>query len=137
MSQEDKKFSELTKEKATQVKQHLKENKTVYLVGAGCLTIGLTIGSALVYRRMGGIPLEIRQTAKNTALVIWKPEITQVALVKKCCPDPIPVRDLVTGMDYPSLNEAVRKTGIALAKIRDDVHGAQNRWKRLPNSVFA
>lgn len=33
MSQEEKKFSD-------RVKQHLKENKKVYLVGAGCLTAG-------------------------------------------------------------------------------------------------
>jgi len=119
------------------VKQHLRENKKVYLVGAGCLTVGASIGSALVFRHLGGVPLEIRQSSKNTALVIWKPKITQVALVKKCCPDPIPVRDLLTGMDYPSISEAVRKTGSTFSSITKDAQGDQTRWLRLPDSVFA
>jgi hypothetical protein len=137
MSQEDKKFSDSVKEKTERVKQHLKDNKKVYLVGAGCLTIGTSIGGAIVYRQLGGIPLEIRQTAKNRAVINWKPHITQVALVKKCCPDPIPVRDLVTGMDYPSISEAVRKTGETFSSITKDAQGDQIRWLRLPDSVFA
>src|SRR3954463_16276029 len=101
-------------------KQHLKDNKTIYLVGGGCLVVGTLIGGAVVFRRFGGFPLEISQTAKNQALINWKPEITQVALIKKCCPDPIPVRDLLTGMDYPSISEAVRKTGTTFASITKD-----------------
>ena len=119
------------------VKQHLKENKKVYAVGTGCLMVGASIGGAAVFKHFGGFPLEISQVAKNQALINWKPEITQVALVKKCCPDPIPVRDLLTGKDYPSLRDAVRSTGETLASISKDAQGDQTRWLRLPDSVFA
>jgi len=51
MSQEDttqddkKKLPELAKEKAARVRQHLKDNKKVYLVGAGCLATGYLLRS--------------------------------------------------------------------------------------------
>src|SRR3954466_4419334 len=89
-------------------KQHLKDNKTIYLVGGGCLMVGTLIGGAVVFRRFGGFPLEISQTAKNQALINWKPEITQVALIKKYCPDPIPVLDKSTGRAYESIRAAAK-----------------------------
>jgi hypothetical protein len=36
-------ISDSTKEKLTRVKQHFQDNKTTYLVGAGCLAVGYLI----------------------------------------------------------------------------------------------
>lgn len=123
--------------KFARFKQHLKENKKVYFAAGGGVAVGASVATAVVLHQFGGFPVEISQTAKNTALIVWKPTTTQVALVKKCCSDPIPVRDKVTGMDYPSLREAVRSTGETLASISKDAQGDQTRWLRLPDSVFA
>jgi hypothetical protein len=119
------------------VKRHLKDNKKVYFVGAGCLAVGASIGGAVVFRRFGGFPLEISQTAKNQALINWKPEITQIALVKKCCPDPIPVLDKLTGKPHESIRGAAKATGETIHAIRKDVHGLAERFEELPKSVFA
>lgn len=123
--------------KYQKVKRHLKDNRKVYLVGAGAFVAGGLVTTAAVFYHFDRLPMEINQTAKNTALIIWKPEIHQIALVKKECRAPIPCLDKETGIPYPSLNEVARNTGTAMAQIRSDVHGAQERFERLPESVFA
>lgn len=119
------------------IKRHLKDNKKVYLVGAGGVVVGASMTTVVAMARYGGLPIEISQTAKNTALVIWKPEITQVALVRKACPDPIPVLDKLTGEAYSSLTRAAKVTGTNLSEISKDAQGLQERFERLPDSVFA
>lgn len=119
------------------VKQHLRDNKKTYLAASSGVVVGAAVTTMVAIHRFGGFPLEISQTAKNTALVVWKPEINQIALVKKACPDPIPVLDKLTGEPYGSINRAAKVTDMAYAAIREDVHGAQERFARLPDSVFA
>jgi hypothetical protein len=142
MSQEDetpenKKFSELVKEKAVQVRQHLSDNKKVYLAATGGVVAGGTVVGVIALRHMGLQVPEIQQTAKNTALIVWKPTNTNIALVRRACPDPIPVLDKSTGEAYASINRAAAMTKTAYAAIRNDAHGAQERWERLSDSVFA
>jgi hypothetical protein len=132
MSEEDKEPTKYQK-----VKKHLKENKKIYLAAGGGMAVGASVATAVILRRFDGFPLEISQTAKNTALIVWKPEINQIALVKKACPDPIPVLDKLTGEAYPSLRRAVEVTGETLSSISKDAQGAQDRFERLPDSVFA
>lgn len=122
--------------KYEKVKNHLRENKRVYAAAVSGVVAGSTVVGVIMLRH-AGFPLEINQTAKNTALIVWKPTTTQVAMVKKACPDPIPVRDKLTGMDYPSLNQAAKGTGELIRKISEDAQGLQERFERLPDSVFA
>src|SRR3954469_8272172 len=97
--------------KYEKVKNHLKENKRVYAAAVGGITVGASVATAIVFRRFGSFPVEISQTAKNTALIVWKPETNQIALVKEACPDPIPVLDKLTGESYRSLTRAAKITG--------------------------
>jgi len=135
MSQEGEKQDDRTK--IERVKQHLQENKKVYLVGAGCLAVGSSVTATTILLRLNGLPLEIQQKAKNTALIIWKPKITQIALVKRACREPIPVLDKLTGEPYPSINRAAAVVGKNAREIAQDIHGLQERFAALPNSVFA
>jgi hypothetical protein len=143
MSQEDEKqddkksLSERAKERTARVKQHLKDNRQVYLAAAGGAVIGGTIVGAISLRRVGFQMPEIQQTAKNTALVVWKSPPTNIALVREACPDPIPVLDKMTGESYRSITRAMKMTGETIKSISKDVHGDQTRWERLPDSVFA
>lgn len=119
------------------VKQHLKDNKKVYLVGAGGVAVGAAAATAVVMAQYGGFPLEVSQTAKNTALIVWKPKVTQIALVKNACPDPIPVMDKLTGESYCSMRRAAAVTKMAYDAVRKDANGVQERFVTLPDSVFA
>lgn len=132
MSEEDREPTKYQK-----FKKHLKENQKVYLAAGGGMAVGASVATAVVLNRLGGFPLEISQTAKNTALLVWKPEINQIALVKKACSEPIPVLDKLTGESYPSLRRAVEVTGETLSSISKDAQGVQERFERLPDSVFA
>lgn len=119
------------------IKQHLQDNKKIYLISVGSALTGASVATLVVLTHTKSWPLEVSQTAKNTALLVWKPEIHQIALVKNACPDPIPVLDKLTGIPYPSINNARKVTGLAFKAIRDDAFGDQKRWERLSNSIFA
>jgi len=118
-------------------KQHLSRNKRVYAAATGGVVVGGSIVGIVMLRNAGFQVPEIQQNAKNTALIVWKSPPTNIALVRRACPDPIPVLDKSTGEAYGSINRAAEMTKTAYAAIRNDVHGAQDRWGRLPDSVFA
>ena len=123
--------------KFEKVKQHLKENKKVYLAAGGGVLVGGTVVGVIMLRHVGVPMPEIQQTAKNTALIVWKSPPTNIALVKEACPDPIPVLDKTTGEAYRSITRAARITGETIKSISKDSQGLQSRWERLPDSVFA
>jgi len=130
-NQEDKKFSERAKETAARVKQHLKDNKKVYLAAGGGIAVG-AIGMFVVTGRYG----QFVDSLKLIHIQYKSPNVN-LALVKQACPDPIPVRDKMTGIPYPSMKTASKLTQQAYDYIRHDVHGVQSRWERLPDTVFA
>lgn len=123
--------------KRDKIKRHLKENKKTYLAAVGGVAVGASVTTVMIFHRFGGFPVEISQTAKNTALIVWKPQNTNITLVKRCCPDPIPVLDKDTGETYASLRRAAEMTKMAYEVVRKDANGAQERFERLPDSVFA
>jgi hypothetical protein len=141
MSQEDanqdRTFPERVKEKTARVRRHVKENRNVYLAAGGGVLVGGTVVGVIALRHMGLQVPEIQQTAKNTALIVWKSPPTNIALVREACPDPIPVLDKVTGESYRSITRAMKMTGETIKSISKDAHGDQIRWERLPDSVFA
>lgn len=113
-------------------KRHLKENKKVYIAAVG----GLAVGSVGVFVATGG-HVTIVEAFKGVHIQYKSPNITIVELERRACPDPIPVMDKLTGEVFASINRAAKMTKTAYAAIRTDAHGAQNRWERLPDSVFA
>jgi hypothetical protein len=115
---------------------HIREHKTVYVAATTGAVVGSAITAAVVITKLGGLPVDVSMVAKNQALIVWKPEITQIALVRNACPTPIPVLDKVTGHAYESLRAAAKTTGETLAKISADAQGDQLRWEQLPDSVF-
>jgi hypothetical protein len=113
------------------VKQHLKDNKKVYFAAGG----GMVVGAVGVFFATGGHVM-IVDGAKLIHLQYKSPNVN-VILDRRACPDPIPVRDKSTGEVYGSINRAAAMTKTAYAAIRNDAHGAQKRFERLPDSVFA
>src|SRR3954470_6161276 len=112
-------------------KQHLKDNKKVYFAASG----GVVVGAVGVFLATGG-HVTIVDGVKFIHLQYKSPNVN-IVLDRRACPDPIPVRDKVTGEAYASINRAAAMTKIAYAAIRSDAHGAQERFERLPESVFA
>ena len=119
------------------IKQHLKDNKKAYFIGVGGVVLGASVATGLTLFRVGRVPLEVNQSASNTALIVWKPKTTQIALVKKACMDPIPVLDKLTGEAYASINRAAKATGETVRSVSLDAQGASTRFERLPETVFA
>jgi hypothetical protein len=119
-------------EQIDRAKQHLKNNKKLYIVGTGCLIAG---GFA------GGIigKTDVKQTVDSLKLIHiqYKSPNYNLALVKRECMPPMPVRDKMTGIPYPSLNVAAKHTGQTVRAISKDAHGLQEQFERLPDSVFA
>src|SRR3954470_1735942 len=132
----DEAAQEITKVAQTveAVKDHFRRNKKFYLIGAGGAAIGAT-GMFVV----GGGPSEVKQIVDSFKIVHiqYKSPNVNIALVKKTCPDPIPVLDKLTGEAYPSLRRTAAITGDSLTSISKDAQGLQLRYEALPTSVFA
>src|SRR3954447_19206809 len=112
-------------------KQHLKDNKKVYLAAGG----GVVVGAVGVFFATGG-HITIVDGVKFIHFQYKSPNIN-IVLDRQACRDPIPVRDKVTGEVYRSINRAVKVTGETFKRISKDAHGAQERFERLPDAVFA
>jgi hypothetical protein len=122
MSEEDRETTKYQK-----FKKHLKENKKVYLVGAGCLTAGYFLRPQVV--NVVDV-FNLKYKSPTTT------EITNIILSKRACPEPIPVRDKLTGEAYASIRRAAKVTGMHVVNIAKDVKGAQTRFERLPDYVL-
>lgn len=129
------KMPESIKNTVARVKQHVKDNKTKYLIGGtavSCLAIGGTAGKFFA-------SCEVKQTVDSLKLVHiqYKSPNVNVALVKEAMPDPIPVRYKPTGEDFRSMRRAAKMLGMNAANISADAHGEQKLFELLPESVFA
>jgi hypothetical protein len=122
--------NEQLKNKAAQVKRHLQDNKRVYLGVAG----GTALGAVGMFAALHGG--QMVDSMKLVHIQYKSPNIN-IALVRKACPEPIPVLDKLTGEAYPSLRRASTVTGNTLAAISNDAQGAQARFEMLPHTVFA
>src|SRR4051812_43253120 len=111
-------------------KQHLKENKKVYFAASG----GAVVGAVGVFLATGG-HVTIVDGVKFIHLQYKSPNVN-IVLDRRACPDPIPVRDKVTGEAYASITRAVKITGETMSKISNDAHGPQERFERLPDYVL-
>lgn len=112
------------------IKQHWQEHKREYITGASCLALGFFLSSKGTDVKSVVDAYKIQINSPTTNLVT-------TALERRACPNPIPVRDKFTGEPYRSFNRAAKVTGEPISKIAKDVHGVQERFERLPDTVFA
>lgn len=122
-------------ESIRKIKQHIETNKLYYIAGGtglGCLIVGGFGGAALG-------KTDVKQTVDSLKLIHiqYKSPNYNLALVKRECMPPMPVRDKMTGIPYPSINVAAKHTGKTIRAISKDAHELQERFERLPDSVFA
>lgn len=118
--------------KIEKMKEYVKENKKVYIVGVGGIVVG-GIG-ALIF-----VPRNI-QIVDAMNLKIWSPttsNVTQIVLERRACREPIPVRCIKTGEPFASINRASKVTGETATAIAKDVHGLAESFERLPDTVLA
>lgn len=100
------------------VKTHVQTHKTVYIVGATCLTLGVLGGVALV--RTGDISV----IGDNNQVVGKAKTVNQVVveLIERSTPSK-PVHLVGTNLYFNSLSEAARETGHSLSKLSRHVNG--------------
>jgi hypothetical protein len=117
----------MIKEKFEKARTHVREHKKEYAIGAGCLTAGYFIRPQVV--NIVDV-FNVKYKSPTTTNVI-------TVLERRACQTPIPVMDKLTGEPYGSLRRAMAVTGESLASISKDAHGAQARFVKLPDAVFA
>jgi hypothetical protein len=122
---------EEVEETFNRVKRHLKENKKAYLAAGGGVVVGVV--GAGIFLHKG----QIVDSFKLIHIQYKSPNITEVNLVKQACPDPIPILDKESGEVYRSIRRTAAATGRNVMDISKDAQGVQERFERLPDSVFA
>ncbi len=111
------------------VKQHVRNNKTTYIVGASCLAVGAAC--SFVYFRSSLVPeVIIAPVQKNIALAQYKPSnhLTQQVTIE--LPARGHRRNVIvndnTGEIFASQNEAARKLGVSPACVSQHLNGSRD-----------
>lgn len=106
-------ISDSIKEKATRVKQHLKDNKTTYLVGAGCLVAGYLL-------RKPSIVAPVFNNAVTPVfnnMPVFNNTVNNGGYMRKI------VRCLETDQMWPSMKAAAEATGNHLTMMSRHCNG--------------
>jgi hypothetical protein len=105
------------------VKNHIRENKKTYLIGAGCLVLGaLTCGvTILLISKNAESGTKIVQKINQIA---WRPENNQVVinLIERSTPSK-PVHLVGTNLYWSSISEAARETGNSFSVLSKNLNG--------------
>lgn len=106
--------------KIESIKNHVRENKKAYIVGASCLAVGFLGGVALV--KSGDI--SIVASGDNNQIVGKAKTVNQVMIemVERSTPSK-PVHLVGTNLYFNSMSEAARETGHSLSMISKNVKG--------------
>lgn len=109
------------KNRIERTRQHLRENRAVYLSSAVCLTVGV-VGTVV-----------LRDSNSQTLIkqgLNWKPRAeintTVVNLIERSTPSK-PVHLVGTNLYFSSMSEAARETGYSLSQLSKHING------HLPN----
>lgn len=97
-----------------QAKAHIKDNKKVYLVGAGCLVVGLVAGSRND---------TVVDSVKQINILSPGSKVVVTTLERRSCMEPIPIRCLETGEVFGSLRRAGEVLDIPRALISAQLDG--------------
>lgn len=111
--------------KIERIKNHVRENKKVYIVGASCLAVGAMGGGLYVATRP-----EVTQMVKMQNIgLTWKPKQEVIQFIERSTPSK-PIHLKGTQQYFDSISSAARETGLdrsriskQLAGLVDDVQG--------------
>jgi hypothetical protein len=100
------------------IKQHVKDNKTPYLIGAGCLVAGITIG-VVFKRRPTNIINMVAPEINNKPVFtpVFNNMVNNGGYMRKI------VRCLETDEMWPSVSKAAQHAGSSLQKMSQHING--------------
>lgn len=106
--------------KIESIKNHVREHKKVYVVGASCLAAGILGGVALA--KAGDISIVV--TGDKNQIVGKAKTVNQVMveLVERSTPSR-PVHLVGTNLYFNSISEAARETGYTRSLISQNING--------------
>lgn len=104
------------------VKQHLKDNQTVYVVGTTCLMVGGVVGMVATGR------VDAPLLAKQINILTHKPTQTVLTFVENSTPSK-PVHLVGTQKYWDSIHAAARDTGLNRTAISKNVNGLVDNVK--------
>jgi hypothetical protein len=107
----------VVRENYEKVKTHIRENKRTYLAVGGTVVVTVLITKRPV----------VTQVAKNTALVVWKPTNTNIAITnvtRRGHPGNI-VRCIETGEVFASQNRAADAMRLSRSVLSQHLNGLQ------------
>lgn len=102
------------------IKNHIRENKKVYVVGASCLAVGAGVGAVLV--NTGSISIAVSGDKNQIVGKARTVNQVMVELVERSTPSK-PVHLEGTNLYFSSLNEAARETGHSISKLSRHING--------------
>lgn len=108
--------------KIENIKNHVRENKKAYIVGASSLAIGVGIGVGAALIKSGNV--SIVASGDGNQIVGKAKTVNQVMfeMVERSTPSK-PVHLKGTNLYFNSLSEAARETGHSLSMISQNVNG--------------
>lgn len=116
MTQDDKKtLPELAKEKAARARQHLKDNKKVYLVGAGCLATGYLLRSNPTRMKQ-----MLENKPRNSGLLYKSTQVINNTVVQEMVRQGEPGKKtfwVEKGIWFPSRNAAAKASGVSITSV--------------------
>ena len=114
-------------QKIERIKNHLVENKKVYIAGA----VGVVIGGVIVFvlvRKAYGVP-----GISQKAIGIWNKQIATLITIDAPGNSGNVIQDLTTGTIYPSQNAAVKALGLNPTRLSEQLNGTA---KHVSGRVF-
>lgn len=108
--------------KFDKVKTHVQTHKTVYIVGAVCLTVGVLGGVALTKRAS-----TISVDPKINQFMSWKPNATLEVHIEALGDPGNIIQDVTTGTVYASQGQAARALNVNPSRISEHLSG------KIPN----
>ena len=103
------------------VKTHVQTHKTVYIVGAVCLTVGVLGGVALTKRAS-----TISVDPKINQFMSWKPNATLEVHIEALGDPGNIIQDVTTGTVYASQGQAAKAVGASASQMSRHLSGATN-----------
>lgn len=104
--------------KIENIKNHVRENKKVYIVGASCLAVGVGVGVGVSVRR----PSSMVNVRPIQALAYKSNQTVEVFVEALGDPGNI-IQDTTTGTIYASQGQAARALGVRPTRVSEQIRG--------------